>query len=240
MGASNVAAKEKAFTTSLACSDACALLTLFLQYPTIELAEGLNGGSVQADVFSIGLELGCDAKVMRETASSFADHSHANPGALKNELRREHTRLFDHPVLPQVPYYEELFLFSCDHPGVPAKEGPLRFVNKAAVSAEAAYREGGFGVVRENSVPADCITLELAFLGKMYTCASECMQSGDCKRLAEVQAIIREFEQGHVERWIPEFFWRLGNESKGFYGYVGRVGVLYMERILALYPILSI
>jgi|GEM_PF-883719 len=235
---------------NVSCADMYAVLALLVQFPTPELAQGLAGGALQADVAAIAGELGIDAQAVRDlvdafdaackgdAGASFAGEV-ADAGSLYEAMRRERTRLFDHPDQPAVRIYEAQFLYELarergeEHKTGMLADMPQMFVNNAALDAERCYRAAGLVRDIQVNVPGDCMFTELEFMAHLHTCKARALNEGDAQAAAQVEAQIQEFARIHVARWFPAFFDALTLQAHGPYRLTGVLGALFMRAVLA-------
>ena len=215
-----------------AVSDCLSLLALLLQFPESELESGLSSGAIAKDVYSILKEAGFPESAAKEAGLLFDNTSvkfNSNPEAFR-EIRREYTRLFNHPDAPVIKLFEGVFLDDeCKRKGKPST-GARLFVNPAALDAERCYRKAGLKKSSSINIPADCITTELEFLSHLHAERAKALAENDGNLLSSTESMIKEFTSIHVNKWIPRFFERCREESRHeLYAAVGMLGTLIFE-----------
>ena len=210
-----------------AIADLYALLALLLQYPTGETMEGLRNGTVKEDLRAIVDEAGFNEN---DCAAAFADldelqHALESGSTDLACVRRERTRLFDHPDHPVVKFYEGVFI---DDERIKAglrSTGARLFVNPAALDAERCYRKAGVKRSSDINIPADCITTELEFMAHLHAMKAMALLENDGATSQDAQALMEEFVNLHVAKWFSRFFERCVEESPhALYRAVGTLG----------------
>ena len=218
---------------NVACADAYNLLSLLLQFPTLELAEGLSLGGVQTDMRAIGSELGLDQHRVETIAADLdALCLGADKEELRENMRREYTRLFNHPDHPQVPLYEGVFIAEYGKGLLSKAERPRMFVNAAALDAERCYKTLGLRPDGDAQMPGDCMSTELLYLGILHEGCAKCLLEGDRAALEGYQDKVSEFAQAHGSKWFHDFFSACVRESGDVYGRVGAFGLLVADNLL--------
>ncbi len=221
--------------SATAVADHCNLLALFLQFPAERIVAGLADGSIEADWLAICREEALSGPDVQGAAEELrAARRDAEGGTLSfDDLRRDYTRLFNHPDRPAVPLYEGIFIDRVLKPENPNLRNQLLFVNAAALDAERCYRKAGLKRSPDVNVPADCMATEMEFMGHVHALRAQAIAGSDAKRAAEAEAWIEEFERLHLEKWGREFFDRCARESRTrFYRAVGLMGRALMRETL--------
>ena len=223
-----ISSYEQALEHHTALSDYYALVRLLLQIPASDVVESVKEGLLADDYRVIAREAGLDSASIAEVLDQLtqvqqeltkAEHS-------VSFVRREYTRLFTHPQKPQIPLYEGVFLdLELERAGKASTQARL-FVNPAAVDAEKLYRAGGLVCnSKDERIPADCITTELAFLEHLHKHVAAAALTDDQSAMTQTFSLIIDFHEHHVSKWIPRFFERCEEESGiEYYRAVGRMG----------------
>lgn len=211
----------------IAMADACAIASLCLEWPSEPLLEGIGSGALAADIGSIAAELG-DSDLWEEALAYLRQ---ASGEATLPALRREHTRLFDHPLSPAVPQYEGQFRHMLG--GGPLAERPRLFVNSAAKDAEHRYRAAGFDLARGRNIPADGMATELQFIQLLHAKSAQALLDDDTEAYELAQAQLEEFAGLRLRGWAGDFFLKCSEESRlSFYRFAGLFGAKLLELIL--------
>lgn len=221
--------------SATAVADHYNLLALFLQFPADRIVAGLADGSIEADWLVICREEGLNGPDVQSAADELrAARREAESGALSfDDLRRDYTRLFNHPDRPAVPLYEGMFIDRVLKPENPNLRNQLLFVNAAALDAERCYRKAGLKRSPDVNVPADCMATEMEFMSHVHALKAQAIAGSDAERAAEATAWIEEFERLHLSKWGRAFFDRCTSESKTpFYRAVGLMGRALMRETL--------
>lgn len=205
-----MAEPNRLLETSSACADAFSLLSLFTQLPTKELFDGTADGTLADDVRAIAAEAALDNCLTAAALNAF-DRLRAQIAAGEADyqaVRREHTRLFEHPERPAIRLYEGQFVFDRDpsHRGCKPKDRPRLFVNAAASDAAREYRAAGFHRVSERNVPEDSMYVEMEFVGALFLRRSAAIIEGDAARQRQAEDALAEFKYYHLDKWMDSFF----------------------------------
>ena len=232
MDISNTAGCELTIIRETALADGYRLLAMLLQFPTNDLVSGMSDGSIARDVEAIAREFGMSASARTALVECFSRTltDPTTPRSVFDDLRRERTRLFDHPDRPAICLYEGVFLVEERERAGRASTGTRLFVNPAALDAERCYRQAGLKRSSEINIPADCITTELEFLAHLHRTCAEALTDGDDRAEREARGHLEEFGRLHVAKWFPRFFERCGQESRhALYGAVGALGIALLD-----------
>ncbi|MEA5020777.1 MAG: molecular chaperone TorD family protein [Gordonibacter sp.] len=214
---------------TLSEADMYRLLSICLLPPTLELAQGIEEGSLEADVHAL-----FDDLRNIETAESSNNlpalcMPNKNSEIIFYELRKDYTHLFTHPTKPQLSLYEMQF---CDV--LNGAENPSTlFLNEAALHAEQCYRKAGMTLNASGSrEPADHIAIELEFMSYLFVQIASSIQNKneDCRLTYET--VLTEFSS-HLSRWSSAFFTACAQSNRGvFYPWLGKIGVSFFEQVL--------
>lgn len=222
-------------------ADAASLTSLMLDFTRIdEVVAGLAEGTLQADLTAIADECArCHGgrfdeasreRVLPKVGELTEEVARWNGDlmAFAQQVRREHTRLFDHPDRPALPYYEGAFINRRYLlAGRDAPDESVLFINRAANDADRQYRKAGLRRDAKQNIPGDCMVTEMAFLGYLLT---EALSSGE-------DAALREFMRLHMRPWAHDFFASLAQESDQVYFRVlAEWSVLWLETLRASFP----
>ena len=216
-----------------AMSDAFALLELLTQFPTKEAFGTFATGALGEDLRSIAHEAGFEGEALERAICQADDlRRECESGELGYEdIRREYTRLFDHPERPAVYLYEGQFLF--DEAGEESSrsaakqfpERPRTFVNPAALDAEREYKNAGMVRSSDMNVPGDTMFTEMAFMAELFYRRSAALVAKDEVACAAVDAQIEEFKHFHLDKWMDLFYRRCEERSSAsLYKMVGAFG----------------
>lgn len=223
---------QQALKKHTARADCFALVQVLLQVPNSELCNGLAQSLILCDVRAICEELDIDSSSVNEVSTLFENLQ----ATLKKSddhvsvLRREYTRLFSHPKKAVVPFYESLF--NDAERVLAGKRSTMarHFVNPIAMAAERSYKEAGLSTGADLSIPADCITTELEFMGYLHMQAAQALIEGNEDKLTHSNNQRHDFWEQHVVSWMPRFFERCMEEDQvGLYAAVGALGKLLLS-----------
>lgn len=216
-----------------ACADAYNLLSLLLQFPTLELAEGLSLGDVQSDMRAIGSELGLvQGRAEVIAASLDAICLGMDKKDLRERMRREYTRLFNHPDHPKVHLYEGMFVAEYGRDSLSKAERPRMFVNAAALDAERCYKTMGLRPGGDAQMPGDCMSTELLYLGILHEECAKCLLDENETVLEDCRDKVMEFAKTHGQKWFHDFFDACLCESCDIYDQVAAFGLLVVDDLL--------
>jgi TorA maturation chaperone TorD len=128
-------------------------------------------------------ELGFDPQDIRSINKTLKDIklNGVSRDDLFSELRREYTRLFNHPTKPAIYIYETLFLYK---PEEGDNEKPPLFISPAAMDAERCYKKAGLKMSREINEPGDHMATELEFMMFLYSQKAKAIRGNDLDELA--------------------------------------------------------
>jgi len=214
---------------AFATSDFYQLLSVSLQWPSGELARAILDGSFREDGLSILAELGCGEKELQAARAALAglDGEAHDVNVLLTSLRREYTRLFNHPEQPVLELYESVFLSR--HNGEP--EVKEAFVNPVAADVERCFREAG--LVIKSREPADHLVAELEFMMYLYGNLGKARQEGQVEEADRIEGQIQAFVAQHLGKWCQAFFDRLEAQAQlPFYRAVGAVAQSGLRKVL--------
>ncbi len=235
MAASNI-------KTTTALADAFSMLSILTEYPTQELATAISTGDLAQDVASICEEAGiCGDEAM----SLLSELSGKNGDEVLAGMRREYTRLFNHPENPAIPLYEGQFLFqrsqstgwrlakSVDSE-VASSLQPRLFVNPASLDAIREYRKAGLKQLEERSIPADAMPVEMAFMAQLLIKLAEGYLKDDEDLQSEMLHALKEFNRYHLSKWMGDFYYACATESThAAYRALGSFGLQILESVEA-------
>ncbi len=226
IGLSNLCSERRIIVKHTAMADLCNILSFLLQVPTIESASAICTESMSHDFRAITSELGIDHDVSSiERGLDDVHNRLSGTDDALNLLRREYTRLFNHPKHPLIQLYEGVFIDSeLVSQGKESTHACL-FINPAAVDAERYYARVGFVCSSGMRVPPDCITTQLQFLGILHSLIAVRAQSGEEESCRQVCSLLCEFWDDHPSNWFDSFFNKcslLSNEP--LYRLVGNMG----------------
>lgn len=220
---------QEALFKTFAEADMYQLLSICLMPPTLELAQGIEGGSLEADVHAIFDDL-------RDTAHPGPSDSlpalympDQNSKTIFHEIRKDYTHLFTHPTKPLLSLYEMQF---CDVlKGVESASMP--FLNEAALHAEQCYRKAGIALATNSSrEPADHLAIELEFMSYLFVQIASSIQEGNEENRLQYETALAEFIP-HLKHWASDFFTACSQSNCGiFYPWLGKVGVSFFKRAL--------
>lgn len=224
--------QELKIQKAVAASDMYKLLALMLSLPTEEIAAGIFDGSLAKDVKAIFGELGFVDRRVGAISDRLGTLQEGISGEkeLFTGLRQEYTRLFSHPVRPAIQIYETLFLYKPE--GRDAERPPL-FVSPAAMDAGRCYRQAGLVRSKTANEPEDHMATEMEFMAYLYFHLAKALNENDQEGLAHREGQIREFSQGHLQKWAVDFFESCISASENsVYQTVGLVGSTFIDNML--------
>lgn len=216
----------------VALHDLCELLAAMLEFSTLQAcAQGLASGALCDDAGAMLVELGLEDR-LKDLAMLVA-----GPKDTYDAVRREHTRLFDHPDRPAVPRYEGAFINRrARDDGREAPDHDVLFVNRAALDAERNYRSAGMQPSAGINVPADNIATELVYLGELMEARAQALVSADIGEEVLVDGRVFEFVRLHARSWWEGFFEAVGAEGRiGYFKIVSLLGCALVEALRADY-----
>ncbi len=223
-----------------ATADYYVLLTLLLQAPTAESVQHFMQSAILDDFTEIALEMQISREAITVIAQRYLELQKelSSSNDALGLVRREYTRLFSHPTKPVIKLYEGVFT---DDERVRTGENStnaLLFVNPSAADAERLYKQAGFACSSEVSIPADAITTEMEFLGRLHNAIALEIIENDNERVIAAMQWLEEFHSRHSSQWFPRFFERCEGESKlTLYKLVGYLGTTLIKE--SMYPILN-
>lgn len=222
-----------------ALADAYGMLALMTQFPTNEMLIGLADGTLREDALAILTEIGLDVddarietlKLQLETASREARDKDA-----LSVVRREYTRLFNHPDAPALGLFEELFihvrkhrLANPDYIRDHDKE-PRTFVNDASFDAERCFKNAGFVRTEKTSTPSDCMFVEMQFMQCLFARMTQANLENNDALYAETLEHAHEFKRLHLDKWMKRFYEDCATEGHlAFFGALGCFGSLVYD-----------
>lgn len=193
-----------------AAADAYGLLTLLTQFPAEDAACGTANGAIASDMMEILHELGLGKEDQRlaELRRAIEDLS-ATPYALA-DLRREYTRLFNHPDKPVIFMYEALYLYAKRHGEenveLSSDKAPRMFVNSAALDAERCYKSSGLGVSSGTQFPPDSMYVEMEYTSKLFERIAKYTLEKSPEPRRAAQERLEEFARIHLDKWMKSFY----------------------------------
>ena len=224
--------QSKAIIWSTATADYYSLLTILFQTPTHEVIQGYTEELIIEDYYEVAQEMGIVEASINEAADYLrqAQNELANNQNALSFIRQEYTRLFSHPASPVIPLYEGVFVDSERVAAGLTSSYARLFINPAAINAEKFYRQAGFDCNKQVSVPADCITTELEYLGQLNQLIAQSIMACDDKQVAALNELLVSFWKEHVINWMPRFFERCQEESRiALYKAAGMMGRILMD-----------
>lgn len=232
MQSTELACKEPAVRRAGAASDMYQLLTLLLHPPTEDIAAGILSGSLAQDVAAILAELGFSdsgtGKLKMKPAARQGEGR--EKGELWTAMRREYTRLFNHPQKPAVDIYETLFLVQPDEEG---RSDAILFVSPAALDAERCYKKAGLTRAKAMNEPPDHMATELEFMMYLHLQQAKALLEDNQEELAQSNEQIKEFSDLHLKKWAVPFFERCAAASEStVYRTMGQIGSAFIGRML--------
>lgn len=219
---------------AITLADAFSLLALLTSYPTLAVAEGAASGALAKDMASLCTELGIDGASV--CTGETADSVEIDPSSVYDALRRDYTRLFNHPEHPLVPLYEEQFLFDqregASQPAESAR--PRLFVNPASSDALREYRAAGLAPTDERALPADAMPVQMEFMAQLFLRQAEALMRDDATAAAAAQKAQSEFARMHLGKWMRNFFTQCSVHSTcAAYRAMGQFGSSVADYMLA-------
>lgn len=214
---------------AFATSDFYQLLSVSLHWPSDELSIAILDGSYMHDGMNILEELSCSENDLQQVKTAFeaSGETAKDAAQLLKELRREYTRLFNHPVKPVLDIYESIFL-GTEGGNPEAKES---FLNPISVDVERFYQAAG--LINQSSEPADHIVTELEFMMYLYRSKGKALQEQDYESAAKIDQQIQEFAAKHLGKWCHKFFDILEESSQvPFYKVVGKIAKSGLIKVL--------
>lgn len=223
-----------------AAADGLRLASLFLFLPTPEMARSVLDGTLVQDTRDILDELGVSEQeaakalaILGARQTDAPDDGVPDEATLHTALRRTYTRMFTHPVHPQIALYETLFRYELQ-PGR-AAIAPSPFTSPVAHDAQRAYRSVGFSRTAPSNEPFDHMGTELEFAASLLaTLAQADPESPDAET---ARTILRAFLRDHLNGWAPAFASRMraaavtSEDNPGLQGMANRtyafVGALF-------------
>jgi TorA maturation chaperone TorD len=211
-----------------ALGDYFGLLAVLLEYKLLrEACVALSKGNLQADIIAITEELDLrDARLTAalEQLNSMKDEA-ASTEAAYLALRREYTRLFNHPEHPAIAFYEGAFVNRrYKAAGREAPDHEVLFINQAACDADRQYKRARVRRSPEENIPGDCMATEMDFMRHLLQLETEATLKDDAVRLEQLRSWQEEFTQLHLRVWMKDFFVQL--ESASVLPYFRATGLL--------------
>lgn len=217
---------------AIAASDMCKLLTILLNLPTKELADGILNGSFMDDVVEIFRELG--------VADSRIETIKIQLGVLQEEIldnalffsamRQEYTRLFTHPKQPVIAIYETLFRFK---PETKNQYKPVLFISPAALDARRCYKEAGFVSSNKANESDDHMAIEMEYMSYLYLQKAKALSEGNQEKAKKQDLQLKGFIEVHLQKWGGEFFDScIASSESEEYKVLGRIGNVFLSTIL--------
>lgn len=219
-----------------ALADAYGMLALLTQFPTEDVRVGLSDSSLGEDMLAILFEAGvpgedprvAELAVLLEDAACEAASQDALP-----LIRREYTRLFNHPDAPALCIYEELFLHvrkrRLENPNYEREHDkePRTFVNNASYDAERIYKKAGIVRTKEISAPSDSMFVEMEFVQTLFARLAKAALEGDETLRSDTLEHLLEFKRIHLDKWMRLFYEDCAAESPlAYFGVTGSFGVI--------------
>lgn len=220
---------DQAALAAFAASDFYQLLSVSLQWPSGELVRAILDGSYLADGLNILAELACREQDLQAVKAAFEPlrEKAGDANILLTALRREYTRLFNHPEQPVIDIYESVFL-SKQKGGVELKDV---FLNPVTADVERCYRAAG--LINKSREPADHLVAELEFMMYLYRNKGQALQEGNEEQAAQLEEHIKAFVDRHLGNWCPALFALLETHAQvPFYQGVGKVAKSGLSQML--------
>jgi TorA maturation chaperone TorD len=200
---------ENEMNHAFASSDFYQLLSLSMVTPTTEMGNALIEGRYRQDVIGILNDLTCQKQIINQLEDEFGvlEENLGDIDILLPTMRKEYTRLFNHPETPRISIYETLFLSS-------SIDEVMLFASPEALDAERCYQEAGIQLVAKYHEPADYLCTELEFMMYLYRQKGMALYENDIEQLTKIQQQIDYFEKQHIWNWVPKFFENVEKESE--------------------------
>lgn len=224
--------QEQNMLTTFSISDFYQLLSLSLRFPSEELAIAVLDGSYKQDGLNILEELSCDGEDLLQlgVALDKLKETTRNPAQLLSEMRREYTRLFDHPEQPSISIYETTFV----NKGNEKPDERILFLSSISSDVERCYQEAGIRLVNESSEPADHMAIELEFMMFLYKNKGRALQEKNTELIKKMEEQIQKFEKDHLTKWGYEFFNSMEAEARNaFYRIVAKLAKIGLQQVLS-------
>ena len=220
---------QKTLFKTLAEADMCRLLSICLMPPTLELAQGIEDGSLEADTHAIFDDLRDTANPESSDSLPALHMPDQNSKIVFHEIRKDYTHLFTHPTKPLLSLYEMQF---CDALNG-AESASMPFLNEAALHAEQCYRKAGIALAANSSrEPADHLAIELEFMSYLFMQIASSKQEGNEDYRLQYETALAEF-MPHLKHWASDFFTACSQSNCGiFYPWLGKIGVSFFTRAL--------
>lgn len=201
---------EQTIIQAFASSDFYQLLSLSLQWPSQELANALMDGSYQSDAVNILQDLQCSREDILHVSDSLDELLANESEQLLGQMRKEYTRLFNHPVQPVISIYESMFTEKVGE----KKKDVVLFLNPTALDVERCYKEAGIHLTNSSKEPADHMAAELEFMMYLHGKKGIALKVENLKEVEKIEENIDQFERLHLLKWVEPFLNRLENESE--------------------------
>lgn len=227
-----VAEQQKEMNLAFATSDFYQLLSCSLQYPSEELAEALLEGSFKEDSLAILHDISCNENDILAVGALFnmLEAETENKQSLFEDMRKEYTRLFNHPKKPSIFIYESFFHqnLTQDH------ENPtMLFLSPTALDVERCYSDSGVQLKNKSGEPPDYMPTELEFMMYLYGNKGRAILDGAFEKVKNNEQHIEQFEKQHLCKWGYAFFDRLYKESEVVsYKAIALVGKIGLNKVL--------
>lgn len=217
---------------AFATSDFYQLLSCSLQYPSEELAEALLEGSFKEDSLAILHDISCNENDILAAGALFKrlEEETENKQCLFEDMRKEYTRLFNHPKEPSIFIYESFFHHNLtqDH-----ENPPMFFLSPTALDVERCYSDSGVQLKNQSGEPPDYMPTELEFMMYLYGNKGRALLDGGYKKAENIEQHIEQFEKQHLCKWGYAFFDRLYKESEIVpYKAIALVGKIGLNKVL--------
>jgi TorA maturation chaperone TorD len=212
----------------IAQCDLFGLLAVMLEYKTLgEVLKGISECSLQGDVATIKDELGltdCRFESALERLSSVKEC--IDSGTYQySHLRREYTRLFNHPDRPAMGFYEGVFVNRrAVAQGKGLQDHDVLFINQAANDADRQYKRASVRRSPDENIPADCMATEMAFMQYLLRLKAEAVLDDDREHEQQIDAWLNEFKRLHLKVWMKDFY--VSCEAESPHAYFKAIGLL--------------
>lgn len=204
----------------IACSDMCALMAAGFDFPNADLANALVSGTFEEDCMACMQEAASCQSEPNATEELAAVCATLRASALREEtvadggcpgaLRREHSRLYDTPMLLKVQPYEAAFRQVKANPDAL----PANFVSPTTQDVERQMRKAGVVTPDYLTKPIDSFSNELRFLSYAYGSLAHVLEDGDDESATFWRNVIEEFRTEHFDKWALDFLAKTAEETR--------------------------
>lgn len=186
-------------------ADIFELLSSLFAFPTVELAQALAQGSVEADVRGCLEDAGADEETVDAATAPLGEFVGLDADELYEQLRIDYSLIYLAPGA-QVPVfpYEAAFRYRAEGRG----GVPSLFRSPVTLDAERMMHEAGVAPDDARTEPADSIWNEFAFFSYLFGCWARALSvenEGADDEARPWRERINAFWDAHGEPWMAPF-----------------------------------